>query len=53
MNLLKNITNGEIDLNYDNEDKVNEDYKFVRSTKYDSFDDLKRQDPNTPISYYI
>lgn len=36
MNFLKNITNGEIELNYDPEDKVLDDYKFVRTPNFDS-----------------
>lgn len=49
----KNITNGEISLNYDNEDKVNYDIKLTKITNFDSLDFLKRDDPNIPTSYYI
>lgn len=36
MTMYKNITNGEISLNYDNDDKVSYDFKLTKSTNYDS-----------------
>lgn len=37
----KNITNGEFIINYNEEDKVDEHYKFLRAPNTDSFDILK------------
>lgn len=37
----KNITNGEFIVNYNEEDKVDENYKFLRAPNNDSIDILK------------
>ena len=50
---MKNITNGEIDLNVDDEDKVPEEYKFIRVPGGDMIDLVRQKNPNIETNYYI
>ena len=50
---IKNITNGEIDLDVDAEDRVNVNYKFLRVPGGDIFDTVRRRAPNEEVNYYI
>lgn len=50
---MKNITNGEIDLNVDDDDKVSEEYKFIRVPGGDMIDVVRQKNPNISTNYYI
>lgn len=50
---MKNITNGEFDLDIDGDDRVNENYKFIKAPGGDVFDTLRRANPNIETNYYI
>lgn len=49
----KNITNGEIDLDFDQEDRVSENFKFLRVPEGDIYDVVRKKDPNTQTNFYI
>lgn len=49
----KNITNGEFIINYNEEDKVDENYKFIRAPTNDSIDILKNDKQKISTNYYI
>lgn len=53
MAAIKNITNGQFDLDIDLEDRVNENLKFIRVPGGDIYDTVRRKDPNTHTNYYI
>ena len=40
--MTKNITNGEFDLDIDADDRVNDNYKFLRVPGGDVYDSLRR-----------
>ena len=44
--MTKNITNGEFDLDIEADDRVKENYKFMRVPGGDAFDILRRHNPN-------
>ena len=50
---MKNITNGEFDLDIDADDRVNENHKFMRVPGGDAFDQLRRVNPNIDTTYHI
>lgn len=49
----KNITNGLIDLNVEEEDRVDEDFKFIRAPNNDSLDFLRQENQKIANTYYI
>jgi hypothetical protein len=49
----KNITNGEFVLDYNEEDRVDERFKFIRAPNNDSLESLRHDNLKTPNSYYI
>lgn len=53
MAMNKNITNGEIDLDFDQEDRVSENFKFLRVPEGDIYDVVRKKDPNTQTNFYI
>lgn len=53
MAAIKNITNGQIELAFDPEDKVGENYKFIRIPGGDIYDIVRKRDPNMRTNYYI
>ncbi len=53
MTAVKNITNGQIELAFDPEDKVGENYKFIRIPGGDVYDGVRKRDPNAKTNYYI
>lgn len=51
--MTKNITNGEFDLDVDADDRVNENFKFMRIPGGDAYDQLRRYNPNIDTTYHI
>ena len=49
----RNITNGEFTLNYNEEDRVDNNYKFQRVPGYDSLDSLRVDNKKTKTNFYI
>jgi hypothetical protein len=49
----RNITNGEFRLDYNQEDRVDEDYKLLKQPANHSIDSLRHDDNNIPINYFI
>ena len=49
----KNITNGEFIVNYNEEDRVDENFKFMRAPNTDSLEILRNENIKTSTNYYI
>jgi hypothetical protein len=50
---IKNITNGEFELDVDADDRVNENFKFMRVPGGDIYDIVRKKDPTVLTNYYI
>ena len=49
----KNITNGEFIVNYNEEDRVDENFKFMRAPNTDSLEILRNENVKADTNYYI
>jgi hypothetical protein len=49
----KNITNGEFIVNYNEEDRVDENFKFMRAPNTDSLEILRNENIKSTTNYYI
>ncbi len=49
----KNITNGEFIVNYNEEDRVDENFKFMRAPNTDSLEILRNENVKASTNFYI